>query len=373
MSASRTRWRAGAWRALGRARLDRAAGLTLPELLITLALVLVVGGLLAQLAVEARAVLIAQPEATDVLQRARVGLESLTRDLAFAGGGPWRTGHPGALVRWSAPIHPRRLGASGADPEMSAFADRVTVLTVPDGAAQVEIGDMASAGDPVPLLPGGACPPADPLCGFRPGQHALLFDRTAAFHPLIIAGAEPGLVSPLEAVGKAWRTSDETQVAIVQTTTYYVDRVRRQLRRYDGHRSDLPMVDETVGLTLRYFGDPLPPLEPRPPPGQENCVVDAAGSPRLAPLAPDHGALVELTLSMLSDGPWCGVPPFRYDADLLRVRRVRVRFRVQAASAAARGVDRERFVNPGLARAAAAEAADLELEVEVSPRNLRRR
>ena len=186
--------------------LTREQGLTLPELLVTLGLVLVVAGLLARLMAEARAVFIAQPEAADVVQRARVGLEALMRDLAFAGGGPWRTRQPGPLVRWMAPIHPRRLGPSAADPEMSAFADRVTVITVPDGAAQAEVGDMASANDPVALLPGAACPPADALCGFRPGEHALLVDRTGAFHPFVIAAAAPQSLTPLASVSKAWRT-----------------------------------------------------------------------------------------------------------------------------------------------------------------------
>ena len=101
--------------------------------------------------------------------------------------------------------------------------------------------------------------------------------------------------------------------------------------------------------------------------------MDALGGPRLPVLMADHGALVELSLTMLSDGPWCGAAPYRYDADLLRLRRVRVRLRVQAALVAARGSDPVRFVNVGLAREAAAEAPDLELEVDVSPRNLRRR
>jgi hypothetical protein len=372
MSAPRARWPAPAGPLHARVRLDDIRGLTLVELLVTLGLVLLVSGLLAHLAAEARAVFMAQPEAMDVVQRARVGLASLTRDLALSGGGPWRTRYPGLLVRWIAPIHPRRLGPVAADPETSAFADRVTVLTVPDGAAQAEVGDMASAGDPVPLQSGAVCPQADPLCGFRSSQHGLLFDRTGAFHPFVIAAADPGLVSPLASVAKAWRADDEAQAAGVRITTYYVDRTRRQLRRYDGHRSDLPVLDETVGLMLRYFGDPLPPIEPRPPPGQENCVVDGAGSARLPVLSPDRGALIELTPAMMSDGPWCGVPPFRYDADLLRVRRVRVRLRVQAASAEVRGRDAAKFVHPGLARDVGVEVPDLEIEVDVAPRNLRR-
>jgi hypothetical protein len=349
-------------------------GVSLVELLVTLGLVLIVAGVLAHLGAEARAVFTAQPEAVDLVQRARVGVEALTGELALAGSGPWRTSNPGPLVRWMPPLHPRRLGPLGADAETSVFADRVTIIGVPDGAPQTEAGDMASPGAPMPFQFGAACPPADPRCGFEPGQHLLVFDRTAAFRPFVLAAVAPPLLTPLEpSLSKAWRAHDDAQVVGARTTTYYFDAVRRQLRRYDGHRSDVPVVDEVVDLEIQYFGDPLPPLEPRPPPGDENCIVDSLGAARLPLLAPDHGVQAELTLALLSDGPWCGAAPYRYDADLLRVRAVRVRLRVQAEAVAARGVDPVRFTNAGTAGGPAAEAPDLELVVDISPRNLRRR
>lgn len=349
-------------------------GVTLVELLVTMALVLVVSALLAQLAAEARAVFTAQPQNADLVQRARVALGAVGDDLVQAGSGPWRAARPGPLVRWIAPIHPRRLGPLGADAERSAFDDRLTIITAPDAAPQTEAGDMAAADAPLPFLPGVGCPPGHATCGFEPGQHLLVFDRLAAFYPFVLESVATPLLTPIDrSLAKPWRLADETHIVGVRTTTYYLDRDRRQLRRYDGHRSDLPVVDDVTELAVRYFGDPLPPLEPRPPPGVANCVVDAAGVSVLPVLAADRGALTELTLPMLSDGPWCGVSPYRYDADLLRVRTVRVRLRVQAESAAARGADRARFAHPGTARSAASEAPDLELTLDVSPRNLRLR
>ena len=50
---------------------------------------------------------------------------------------------------------------------------------------------------------------------------------------------------------------------------------------------------------------------------------------------------------MLTDGPFCGGGDNQFDADLLRVRKVRVTLRVQAAVPALRGTDTTLFKNPG--------------------------
>lgn len=346
-------------------------GASLAELLIALTLALIVAAGLGQLASDARAVFIAQPEASDLLQRGRIAVDWMVQDVAAAGAGPWRVDEAGPLVRRAPPIHPRRLGAIGADPEWGAFADRVTVLSVPDRAPQSALADMGRADAPLLLRAGPWCPPNDPSCGFDEGDRLLVFDATGAFDTLVAAEVGPGLVTPrLTPLSKAYRLREQATVVGVRMITYYVDEVRRQLRRYDGDRSDVPIVDDVVGLRIRYFGDPLPPDEPRPPPGDENCVVDRAGLPRLPVLAPDHGALVELTPAMLSDGPWCGAAPRRFDADLYRVRRLRVTLRLQAESPAVRGTDSVRFARAGTARDARVETPDLELAVDVSPPNL---
>ena len=54
----------------------------------------------------------------------------------------------------------------------------------------------------------------------------------------------------------------------------------------------------------------------------------------------------------MTDGPWCpdAAAPNRVDADLFRVREVRVTLRLEAASPAARGGDARLFAHPGTAR-----------------------
>ena len=82
------------------------------------------------------------------------------------------------------------------------------------------------------------------------------------------------------------------------------------------------------------------------------------------------GSLVELTPAMLSDGPWCGGATSRFDADLFRVRKVRVSIRTQVASQLLRGTNPTLFSHPGLARGGERFIPDFSTVFEVSPRNL---
>jgi hypothetical protein len=79
-------------------------------------------------------------------------------------------------------------------------------------------------------------------------------------------------------------------------------------------------------VTFEYFGSPAPPRLPKPAAGVANCLYDAAGvpDPTLLTLAAGSDGLAALTPAMLGDGPWCGAGDTRFDADLLRIRRVRV-------------------------------------------------
>jgi hypothetical protein len=161
---------------------------------------------------------------------------------------------------------------------------------------------------------------------------------------------------------------------------------------------DVPVVDHIVALAFEYFGDPQPPLMRRPlsdPAGPwttygpkpaaaasppfgpgENCVfaIDAASTPqpRLASLGSASDSLARLTSSMLSDGPWCpsDAAPGRWDADLLRIRTVAVRMRVQSALSSLRGPAGALFAHGGTSRGGHQWVPDHEIRFQVSPRNL---
>jgi hypothetical protein len=174
-----------------------------------------------------------------------------------------------------------------------------------------------------------------------------------------------------------------------------------QLMYYDGGFADAAVVDHVMGLAFEYFGDPSPPMLIRPvtdltgpwtsygpkppplgvqstayPPG-ENCAfqVDAATHhqiPRLPRLGDGSASLVKLADVELTDGPWCpdATNPHRYDADLLRIRRVSLTLRVEASLSALRGPAGVLFARGGTSRAADRWVADQEIRVDFSPKNL---
>lgn len=164
-----------------------------------------------------------------------------------------------------------------------------------------------------------------------------------------------------------------------------------QLMRYDGLSSTFPVLDDVVGLSFDFFGVREPPAiagagplratyGPAPPdvgvdvpsdtwgPG-ENCtftVLSGAHQSRLTALADES---VPLAASSLTDGPWCpdAAAADRFDADLWRVRRVRVRLRLQAPLPF-RGPAGPFFLNPGTARTRL-QVPDREVRFDVELRN----
>jgi hypothetical protein len=181
-----------------------------------------------------------------------------------------------------------------------------------------------------------------------------------------------------------WLKTDTT------TNTY-------QLMRYDGDVTDVPIAENVVGLTFEYYGERTPPqlrpglsppttYGPNPPAlgvnnttdnwgAGENCtfLVDAGVQlPRLTTLNGGGNSLVKLTQEQLTDGPWCpdSVAPGRYDADLLRIRKVRVTLRVQASKASLRGAAGTLFTRGGTARRGEQFIPDHQLQFDVTARNL---
>jgi len=99
-------------------------------------------------------------------------------------------------------------------------------------------------------------------------------------------------------------------------------------------------------------------------------VHEGVHQPRLSSLGPP-GDLVPLTASQLSDGPWCpdATAVRRFDADLLRIRQVRVRLRVEAAPDALRGGAGPLFVRAGSAARSTNLVPDQEAVLDIVPRN----
>ncbi|MPZ18378.1 MAG: hypothetical protein GEV06_10765 [Luteitalea sp.] len=350
-----------------------SAGVTLLELVVAMAITLVVGAAAVLLLGPAHDAFRRESEANDTRHRMRVAADVLRTGLRGAGAGVYGAQHPGPLVQWLPPVLPRRMGRWSPDPPTTAFSDRVTTLGIPATALQAPLASaMSSRGGPVEVDNGSGCPVARAACAFTPGTQALVFDRTGAWDPIVVTDVTGNALGhwPPQ-LSKAYEPAEDAQVVALEMQVLYHDSSRRQLRRYDGNQSDLPVVDEVVELELSYLADPAPPRSP-PPPGveDETCVTSADGSPILPALGPTPAPLVELPLAAFADGPFCGEPANHWDADLLRVRAVRVRLRVQARDPAVRGPDPRLFVNPGHASGSRLLVSDLAWDFQVAPRNL---
>jgi hypothetical protein len=109
-------------------------------------------------------------------------------------------------------------------------------------------------------------------------------------------------------------------------------------------------------------------------PGVASCIFDGATPP--AALLPSLGVvgsgLVKLTGAQLTDGPWCpdAASLNRWDADLLRIRKIGVTVRVQAAAAALRGPAGTLFSKGGTSRGGERFVPDQEIRFQIAPRNL---
>jgi hypothetical protein len=256
----------------------------------------------------------------DVQQRARVAAEMVARDLAAAGVGIYAGAQTGLAALPG--VLPRQLGVTGDAPD-AARPDAVTVISVPPAAAQTTTSAAVSPASQtlsVNAAPncGGAA-----LCGLTAGKDVLVSDAAGHFDIFRItnvAGAVASLRLHGQAQGVAYPAG--SPVTEVVSRTYSLDAATRVLRQYDGDLSDQPAADHISSLTFDYFGD-------------------TGGGAAFGPI----------DRATLADGPWIGAGSSRYDADLLRVRMVRISVRAEASSPALR-----------------ASAPDMIARIDVSPR-----
>jgi type II secretory pathway pseudopilin PulG len=348
-------------------------GFSLVESLLALVLLLTVTGAVFGLVNPSALASRTQPEAIDVQQRARVAIDAIQRDLLAAGAGLESGPGVGPLVNYFAPIVPRRMGLQSADPYSVARPDAITIHRADASYVQTFVRN--------PIAPGGLslvvdeppnCPVRNGVCGMAQDMTVVIFDAFSNFDSFVVSQVrgQTATLRPRQRSPSAGYAPG-AYVAEAEFDTYWHDPVARQLRHYDGYLTDVPVVDNVVGLGIEYFGDPDPPARPRPPVGTANCLYDAAGNAisGLARLAAPGGSLAPLPFSIFTDGPWCGSGDNRFDADLLRVRRVRVTIRIQATQAAHRGTGGD-YANPGFGRQSMSAVPDYTAVLDVTPRNL---
>ena len=346
------------------------AGFSLVETTIALAIVLVVTGAVFAVMNPAYGPFHAQPEAIDMGQRLRVSVDAIARDLVMAGAG---------TRKYLPSVLPSRRGPLSPDSPDAYFENRISILYVPAGAFET-ILSAPTGGDIVYVASS---------TGFAVNALVAIFDETGAYDTFRIEAIQDAPPAFVPAGGGFSKTYSPGAIVVrVVSATYWIrldtTAGTSELMKYDGRQTDLPMADDVADLTFEYFGDPSPPVlrkplsdpegpwtsfGPKPPeidvddPATsvygtgENCtfvVVDGltVGRPEMLNLG--AGALVPLDARLLTDGPWCPDPsnPQRFDADLLRIRRVHVTLRVRASRA---------FLQP---------LRDHKITFDVTPRNL---
>jgi hypothetical protein len=373
-----------------------ARGFSLVEAMVATMIVAAVTAIAFATVNPVRAAFDAQPEAEDMHQRLRVAAESLRYDIAMSGAGPYFGAHTGALTGYFAPVLPyRRL----ADAPGSFRTDALTTIYVPATAAQATLAAaMTSSSTVFTVTADSSCPVGKAACGFVAGDTALVVDASGHFDTFTVLGVSGsgGMLAPdfAGATGVVYGAGATIVKAVVRAYVLKPDPRVPQLLVFDGGAAAAPIADHVVGVTFQLYGDAQPPTlietsrptyGPAPPPigtqtteypPGENCAfrVDAVTGTQVPRGAVFGGAdaLVPLTSSVLTDGPWCPdeSSPSRYDLDLLRVRTIGVTLRVESALDALRGPAGVLFVRPGTGTITGRLLPDLEVTFQLTPRSL---
>ena len=387
-----------------------ASGVSLIELIGAMAVTMVLVGAVTGLVSAMRGIVASQPEVADLQQRLRAALQQIAGELANAGAGLDGTPLAGPLATTIPAIVPYRRGAVDDDGRAGRWfrRDAVSVVYVASTAAQAEVAGAVDLGGRLLLALRPNCGPVaqTALCGFRAGMRVILLEPRGAYDLVTVeaVGASTVEVSYRGTPASSYTSGRAVLAhAAVHTFELSVDTATGVplLSHYDGFVTERPSVDHVVAMTFDYLGDPEPPrlrpsvdlnaargpwttYGPAPPPvdvddadtawpAGENCVFEVRNGvhqPRLPSLGA-MGDLVPLAAGQLSDGPWCpdATGARRFDADLLRIRQVRVRVRVEAAPDALRGGAGPLFVRAGSAARGTNLVPDQEAVLDIVPRN----
>jgi hypothetical protein len=399
------------------------AGFSIVEMLIATVIMMAVTGATFSLMNPAQGMFVAQPEVSDMQQRLRIAVDTLKKDLLMAGAGTYSGNNKlGSLGQYVATILPDREGNISPDPPGTfkctttfcsslGASDTITLMYVPPTSAQTTISDPmpAQSAELKVTGQGPGCPSNDQLCGFKEGMQVMIFDESGTSDIFSITNVQTSalhLQHRGQDLSKAY--AQDTYITQIAAATYWLktDTVAEtyQLMRYDGYQTDAPIAENIVGMAFEYFADPSPPVllksvtdpigpwtnyGPKPPAvgvnvssdswgAGENCLYMVSGGlhvPRTemaTPLGPVNGPLVKLDSTRLTDGPFCPDASIgnRFDADLLRIRKVRVTLRVQVGPKNLRGPTGAFFLRGGTASGGERYIPDQEISFEVTPRNL---
>ena len=221
--------------------MKRADGFSLVELMVATAVMVSVCGALLSLMLAGQAIARAQPEASDVQQRARVALRTLGAALEVAGAGVDRGPLAGALARFFPPV---TLSVDGG----------LTVWFVSSREAQGALASpLPNVATDATLANAGNCAPGSATCAFSPGTTAIVFDARGCRDVLRIVDANAMSLQ----VAPARRSCDYAAGAAVaegEVLTYRVDPATRQLlRRDEATGVTVPVLDNIASMTVELL------------------------------------------------------------------------------------------------------------------------
>ena len=309
-------------------------GFTLVELLVATALLLGLMSVTGRVLLDLRTAIDVTTERADLQQRARVAVDALGSHLRGAGAGADHGPAPGPLDQWIPVVLP---GKPGDTANLSAGVTTFEVLpSVPSATLRF---DLPRGGAAVDLEYRAGCPAP---CGFFERITILIADVEGDFDLYVLTAVDGGSANVRRLdIGTDDGYVRGSAVWPVDLRTVYFEERTRELRSFDGDRSDLPVVNDIADVQMEYLARSL------------------------------DGSLATVDAAALEDGPWRGSGAAPYDADLLRLSVVRVALRLQAGSPVYRGTHPQWFRYPGSAVDPARMVRDLSLHTTIARRNRR--
>jgi hypothetical protein len=217
--------------------------MSLLETLVSTALTLALTATILSLVTAGQAIARAQPEAFDIEQRARVAMRTLAQAVRDAGAGIERGPLAGPLVRHFPPIVPSSGGG-------------VTIWTTTNRAAQGAPSVIVEEGaTTIPLQESLDCPSGQAGCAFRPDTTAIAFTAAGCRTTVRIASVTADaldLAAPLQGC----ILDPSSVLAEGEVRTYWLDTAARTvMRRDEATGSTSPVLDGVSGFGAAYFAD----------------------------------------------------------------------------------------------------------------------
>jgi hypothetical protein len=355
-------------------------GTTLVELLVALTVTVLVLGTALTAVIPASIGFRTLPDHADVQQRLRAVADTLRADVWGAVSGTVARPDGGSSPAWPT-IFPCGWGIDpvAGSPGPCARPDTFSIVRLERPLSVSTLAALGTASAAVPVRRPVGCPVGSSGCEFEAGDRVVMGDGTGFVDVFVVSGvsAQGAELDHAEPLSVAYDRGATVLGGAIRT--YYVKpdlaTDSLQLRRLDG-AADVPVVDHLAAFTIEYAGHAEPPLVSRDVSGRwvasyglqprlsrnsegeldggvlPSCafdVVDGAPASTLLPLPANGDGLATMPLPMLADGPWCPAPdsPYRFDADLFRVSRIRVVVRTQSPSRWARGQHHGFYARPG--------------------------